>query len=542
MKGTLRSANAVVPIERTLRRLFLTLFLRGRSARGLKKNAAPTSVGRKLGIVLGFYALFGMVAVSLIGQPVFVLGIYLHAFTFIAVAMFVVGSAGEVLFNKEENDILSHRPIPPRALLWAKIGVLVHTSLWLAGAINAAGFIVGVFARDGRGWFPIVHALSASLEALFCTATVVLTYQLCLRWFGRERLDSFMTATQVIVSIVLVLGSQLVPQLMMRNEGVTLVSVDRWWTLLLPPAWFAGLDDALAGSGAGRSWTLALIGIAVTSGVMWLAFGKLATDYQTGTGTMTESVVLRPTRTRRRILSRLVHAPPLRWWLRDPVSRASFLLSAAYLARDRDTKLRLYPGIAPMLVMPIVLLLPRGQYSHGPGTFGVAFAGSYLGLVPLLALGMLSLSQQWQASDIFRSAPVLGPAALSHGARRAVLVLVMLPMLLLFAAIVLLLGQKPRGLLLMLPGLVALPVYAMIPCLGGKAVPLSRPPDEAKAARRTSLTMLVMFSSAALAGIASFLHTRGYFVHFLIAETAVAATAYLFMRASLARERWASIE
>jgi hypothetical protein len=471
-----------------------------------------------------------------------VIGTYLHALTFIAVAMFVVGSAGEVLFNKEETDILSHRPIPPRALLWAKISVLVQTSLWLAGAINLAGLVVGVFAKDGNALFPLVHAVSASLEALFCTAMVVLTYQLCLRWFGRERLDSFMTATQVIVSIVLVLGSQLVPQLMIRTEGTNLVSVDRWWTLLLPPSWFAGLDDAIAGSGGSRAWMLAFIGIAVTAAVMWIAFGKLATDYQTGTGAMTETVARRPERTRHRTLAKHVGSPPLRWWLRDPVSRASFLLSAAYLARDRDMKLRMYPGIAPMLVMPIVLLLPRGSDSHGPGAFGIAFAGSYLGLVPLLALGMLSLSQQWQASDIFRSAPVLGPAELSHGARRAVLVLVMIPMLLIFAAIVLLLGQNVNGLILMLPGLIALPVYAMIPCLGGKAVPLSRPPDEAKAARRTSLTMLVMFSSAALAGLASFMHSRGWFVPFLVVETIVAAGIYFSMRASLSRERWASLE
>jgi ABC-2 type transport system permease protein len=370
----------------------------------------------------------------------------------------------------------------------------------------------------------------------------VLTYQLCLRWFGRERLDSFMTATQVIVSVVLVLGSQLVPQLMIRNEGLELISVDRWWTALLPPSWFAGLDDAIAGSGSSRSWMLAAIGTAVTAGVMWIAFGRLASDYQTGIGTMTETASRRPERTRRKILSRLVNAPPLRWWLRDPVSRASFLLSAAYLARDRDTKLRMYPGIAPMLVMPIILLLPRGSDSHGPGAFGVAFAGSYLGLVPLLALGMLSLSQQWQASDIFRSAPVRGPAALSHGARRAVLVLVMIPMLILFALIVLVMGQRKEDLMLMLPGLVALPVYAMIPCLGGKAVPLSRPPDEAKAARRTSLTMLVMFSSAALAGAAAFMQKIGWFWPFLAVETAIAATAYFLMRRSLSNESWASLE
>jgi hypothetical protein len=35
-------------------------------------------------------------------------------------------------------------------------------------------------------------------------------------------------------------------------------------------------------------------------------------------------------------------------------------------------------------------------------------------------------------------------------------------------------------LLLLLPGMLALPVYALVPCLLGEAVPLSKPTEEAK--------------------------------------------------------------
>ena len=128
--------------EQTLRKLFLTLFLRGRGARGLTKSAAPKSVGTKLAFTLLFYALFGLVALMFLRQPVFALSVYLHAMTLMFLGMFVASSAGEVLFNKEEADILMHRPVTPRALLWAKIGVLVQVSLWLAGAFNLAGFLV----------------------------------------------------------------------------------------------------------------------------------------------------------------------------------------------------------------------------------------------------------------------------------------------------------------------------------------------------------------------------------------------------------------
>ena len=130
--------------EKTLRRLFLTLFLRGHSSRGLQKEKAPKSVWEKLAWTLALYVLMGLLALAFLRQPVFVLSVYLHGMTFMFLGMFIASSAGEILFNKEEADILLHRPVEPRALLWAKVRVLVEVSLWMAFAFNFVGFFVGV--------------------------------------------------------------------------------------------------------------------------------------------------------------------------------------------------------------------------------------------------------------------------------------------------------------------------------------------------------------------------------------------------------------
>jgi hypothetical protein len=538
------TAAGVAPTtQRTLRRLFLTLFLRGRTSRGLQKDKAPGTIGSKLGLTLTIFTAFGLVALGFIKQDVFVMSLYLHAMTFVLLGMTVATSTGEVLFNKEEGDILMHRPIEPRALLWAKISVLVQVSLWLGGAFNLAGFFVGAVAQHGSWRYPFVHALSTSLEALFCTATVVLMYQLCLRWFGREKLDSFMTAMQIVVSIAVVVGGQIVPRVMIRADGMSLVSVTHWWNFLLPPAWFAGVDDALAGSAVAMSWWLGVTGLAATGGVLWLAFGRLAGDYQTGLQTIAESAPAKPSTSRARALERLVKVPPLSWWLRDPVSRASFLLATAYMLRDRDVKLRLYPGLAPMLVMPVIMLMPRGtDVSASGNAFGVAFSGAYLGLLPMLALGILEFSQQWAAADVFRLAPIRGPGSINHGARRAVLLVITLPMIILFSLIILALGKRGGDLTLLLPGLIALPLYALVPALGGGSTLLSRAAEEAKAAGRGVKTIGVMMSSAVLAGIAAFASSRGWLWIMIAVEGTLAAIAYLIMRAMIGRARWASAE
>ena len=526
--------------EQVLRRLYLTLFLRGRSSRGTSKEKAPKSIGSKLAMTLGFYALIGFFVIAFVGQPVFALSAYLHAMTFAFVGMFVAASGGEVLFNKEEADILLHRPVASRTLLWAKIGVLVQVSLWLAGAFNLAGLVIGIIARDGSWIFPIVHSVSVALEALFCTACVVVVYQLCLRWFGRERLEGLMTTAQVVVGIGIVIGAQIVPQVLLRLGGSRPLDLHSWWIAFVPPAWFAGLDDAVAGSGARGSWILALLAVSATAGVVWMAFGRLAKEYQTGLQLLNETVSRIPRQGGRRWLQTLVITPPLRWFLRDSVSRASFVLVLAYLIRDRDVKLRIYPGLAPLLIMPVIFMLQDYARNRETGSFGVALAGAFMGLMPFLALGLLRYSQQWQASDIFRAAPIPGPAPLCHGAHRAVLCLA-LPCLLVFAVIALVVWGLD-SVILVIPGIIALPVFALVPCLGGKAVPFSLPVEEAKSAGRGLSFMGLMLISLALSGIAMLARAFGLFWWLVAIETIIVAAAYIAMRGFIAQARWSSAE
>lgn len=526
--------------ERVLRRLFLTLFLRGRSSRGLNHKTAPKSVGQKLALTLLLYALFGLFALPFRDQGVFMLSAGLHALTFIFLGMFVASSAGEILFNKEEADILAHRPIGPRALLWAKIRVLVEVSLWLAGALNLAGFFIGAFAPGGDWRFPVVHALSTTLEAMFAVGLVVTVYQLCLRWFGRERLDGVMTTAQVIVSIAAVAGGQVVPQLAVRLQGAGKAAADSWWIAAIPPAWFAGFDDALAGSGALSSWLLGALAIIATASVLWIAFGKLAGDYEAGLRRLNEATSpRRRKRSGRGFLQAIVERPPLGWFLREPLARASFLLTAAYLVRDRDVKLRVYPALAPMLIIPFMMLLQ--EFRHGGafgGGFGIAFACTYVGLIPMMGLTLLQYSTQWQAADIFRAAPMAGPTAICHGARVAVQCLLTLPMLVIFGLIACLTQRESSQLLLLLPGLIALPVYSLLPNLGGRAVPLSTPIDSAKSAGRGLTMIAVTFVSMTLSGIALWSKSAGWFWWFIGGEATIAVMLYAAMRQSLRTMRW----
>ena len=526
---------------RTLQRLYLTLFLRGRGSRGLDKEKAPKSVGAKLGLTLAMYALVGILALTFRHQPSFILSFYLHGMSLLFLGMFIAASAGEILFNQDEAEILLHRPVAPRTLLWAKVAVLTRVSLWLALAFNLTGLVMGTVGKNGSWLFLPVHLASTCLAALFCSGSVVLLYQLCLRCFGRERLDNLMTGAQVLLTVGMMAGSQMLPLVMRTMDSTTDALSGKWWLFLLPPAWFAGFDEVFTGRAAAQSWALAGIGVATTAAVLALAFGRMAGSYEEGLQSLAESRPARPRDpAKRRLLDRLMEVPPLSWLLRDPVVRASFRLTAAYLVRDRDAKLRVYPGLAPMLLMPMVFLV-QGATDSG-GEFGIAFAGGYLGLIPLMAMNLLQYSQNWQAADLYRLAPMPGPGPFIQGAIRAIALLLVAPALIGLALVVALLPNGPQHAVMLLPGLIAIPVYALVPGAIEKAVPLSKPAEEAKSATRGVVMFFLMMSALAIPGLALVAnHFHGYWI-FLFVEALLASAACLAMSRAISRKAWDPLE
>jgi len=488
------------------------------------------------------YALLGCTALVLWRQPLFMLALFLHGMTFAFLGMFVAASCGEILFNAQEADILLHRPVAPAALLQAKIAVLVQVSLWLGLAFNLAGLVTGTLGRHGSWIFPLAHILSTTLEALFATASVVVTYQLCLRWFGRERLDGLMTTAQVLLSMFAVLAGQILPRLLPQVGALTDLSSYPWWIALLPPAWFAGIDEALAGTHTVHAWLEAALAVIATAVLIWAALGKLAKDYELGLQALEVRAPLKPARRAGRRWPELIAStPPISWWLTEPSVRASFVLCLAYMLRDRDVKLRLYPGLAPMVGVPVLSLV--GNRGHVGPTFAIAFAGGLFGTIPVLGVNILRFSQQWQAADVFRMVPLPGPAPLCTGARRAVVFLLTVPLFAATALATWLLTHHAASVALLLPGVIALPLLALAPCVSGKAVPLSHPIEAARSARGGGLTMMVaVMASLSLSGLTLWAHSQGWFWSLLLVETILVAVLYAALRRQSESAAWGRTE
>ena len=90
--------------------------------------------------------------------------------------------------------------------------------------------------------------------------------------------------------------------------------------------------------------------------------------------------------------------------------------------------------------------------------------------------------------------------------------------------------------------MIAVPVFALAPSLDGSGVPLVSPTEEAKGAGRGLAVMLFSLVSAALAGLALWSWSTGWFWWFILGETCVALAIYAMIRRRFVHMRWRAQE
>jgi hypothetical protein len=123
-----------------------------------------------------------------------------------------------------------------------------------------------------------------------------------------------------------------------------------------------------------------------------------------------------------------------------------------------------------------------------------------------------------------------------------VLSLITFPAMAVYVGLALVLTRQPAELVMIIPALLTLPVFAMIPCLRGDAVPFARAIETYKGAGRGFYVLGAMFAAMVIAGAAAAARHFGVLPYMLLGEAVLVSIVYAAMRRSVERSRWTSLE
>ncbi|OCA84361.1 hypothetical protein A8F94_16790 [Bacillus sp. FJAT-27225] len=371
---------------------------------------------------LWLYGLFGLLL-----MPIILLGdhfllqmtIYFGALMFILMTS-LISDFSSVLLDVRDRTILLPKPVSRKTVSMARA---VHISVYmffLTMALAAASLIVGLTVH-GPVFF-LLLLVSLILVDLLIIAVTALVYYFILRFFDGEKMRDIINYIQILLTVSLALGYQLVGRTFeFINFGEAVQP--EWWQAFIPPVWLASLFELFLngtksqelGVFAALAFLGPIIGLAVYIRLM-PSFEKKMQKLAAGSG---------PSR---------VRVPPLNTLSEklicpDKVERAFYRFALAMMKSERDFRLKVYPSIGLSVMIPLILVLNQLQWS----SFGELSESKYYLSIYMAALViptsvmMLKFSGRYKASWLFRAVPIESNAPLFGGTLKAFLVRLYLP-------------------------------------------------------------------------------------------------------------------
>jgi hypothetical protein len=344
----------------------------------------------------------------------------------LTLSMMAIGVVGLVIWDgvfpdRRDVRILGPLPIETRRFVVARLAALGRVYVMFSTAICVLQSVLFGMIASGYG-APVsrLHGIAAHLVTVFLACTFVFCFLiaaqcLLLLLFGRRTALAASMVFQILFAIGLVQLVVFLPDLgrVLReggrsHEGLSAIAA-------LPPTWFFGVYEVLAGTADGGAFALARIAVGSTLLSVALAIGLYAASYDLLSRRALEGAA--PTRGRARQLA-LARAAQLSRTVSRPLTVAVRQFTVRTLTRSRSHRMMLaiYAGIAlAFVISSAVSVLFRnggaGVWQPGLAMLSMPLIIQFLMLVALRVI--TSVPSEPKARWVFRAAePADRPGAL----------------------------------------------------------------------------------------------------------------------------------
>ena len=289
-----------------------------------------------------------------------------------------------VLLDTTEKSFYGALPIGKNEISTAKNIHIAYYIGTIAAAMMLPSMVVGFISKG------ILYGLAFTLVSIVivvvCLHLAGVIYYLLLKVFSGEKLKDILSGFQIFMTIAIILSYQIVPRVVsiagFSKGQITFSPV----YFLLPSAWFSAILESLFG--AGGEWY-----IYVLAGITVPAFFLLEVLYKKKVMPEFEGELDKLTETAKENKSLSPFSKLMCKLLsKDEQENAFMKLVLIQVSRNRDMKLKLYPQLANVFILPIIMVLPQITGEKGFTGFIENLRAGRWGLALLYFTGLTSAS------------------------------------------------------------------------------------------------------------------------------------------------------
>lgn len=373
---------------------------------------------------LWFYILLGIILIPLIilgenylYQMSLVFGIIMFMMTITLVSDF-----SSVLLDLKDKDIILSRPINSKTLSAAKIIHIIIYMFYITIAFIGPGFIAGLI-RHGL-LFSVIFFIEIIFMDLLIIVLTALLYLLILRFFDGEKLKDIINYFQIILTITITVGYQLVGRLFSFDELLNVEFTPKLWQYILPPVWFGGPFELVLNRNDDSYIIIFSVLALIIPIIAIIIYNRLTPTFEHNLQKLNNSSGHSKSKYGgfSQFLSKMV--------CRTKEERTFFRFATNMMKKERDFKLRVYPSLGFSLIFPFIFLFAA---IGADGLEGLRDSKIYLSLyfvaliVPTIVMN-LGYSSNYKGAWIYNMAPIDDTSVIFKGTIKAALINLIIPL------------------------------------------------------------------------------------------------------------------
>jgi len=331
----------------------------------------------------------------------------------------MISDFSAVLLDVRDKHIVHTKPVNRRTINAAKV---LHIMIYLSQLTIAITFIPLVVSLIKQGIvFFLITVVLLVLANLFIVVITALLYLAILRFFDGEKLKDIINYVQIGLSIVIMVGYQLVIR-SFEFVDLNIVYQVHWWHIFIIPMWFAGPYEWILNGNTEKMMILLATLAIVLPIIAIIIYGKLIPVFEKNLEKLTSQ-----SKAKKRKVSKF-REWVLSLFIKSREEKAFYYFTGQMISQERDFKLKVYPSLGFSIVIPFLFLYSGTNFEEIEFATSSSYLTIYFTMINIpTIIFMLRYSGKYKGAWIFTTLPVSDFYAFYKGSLKAVIIKLYLP-------------------------------------------------------------------------------------------------------------------
>lgn len=340
----------------------------------------------------------------------------------------LISDFSSVILDIRDKNIIGTRPVAAKTLSMAKtVHILIYMILLTAALVSPA-LIISLFVQ-GPAFFLLFLLLVVIMDIL-CIILTTFVYFLVLKFFDGEKLKDIINYIQIILSLVIMVGYQMIGRLF-EVIDVKITFKPAWWQYFIIPVWFSAPFEMVQKFEINNYLLIFTAMMIIIPVVLLIIYVRMMPLFEKNLQKLANNYVNKKKVKKKseEILTIL--------FCKDKEERIFFRFASDMMKNERDFKLKVYPSIGYSMIFPFIFMIQRiSEDGFKSFTLGKSYLFIYFcGLMLPTIMMMTRYSISYKAAWIYNAMPLSSLKPVFRGTMKAYIIRIFLPVYIITAVI-----------------------------------------------------------------------------------------------------------